>query len=53
MVKDFCGFWSDMRKSLERDSAMMLSVPLMCCEYRFFNLVFLATKELTNVVSIL
>ena len=31
-------FWSDLWKSLERESAMMFSVPLMCCEYRDVSL---------------
>ena len=30
----FVSVWSDLWKSLERESAMMFSVPLMCCEYR-------------------
>ena len=32
--KIFVRVWSDLWKSLERESAMMFSVPLMCCEYR-------------------
>ena len=32
--KMFVRVWSDLWKSLERESAMMVSVPLMCCEYR-------------------
>ena len=32
--KMFVTVWSDLWKSLERESAMMFSVPLMCCEYR-------------------
>ena len=30
----FVSFWYDLWKSLERESAMMFSVTLMCCEYR-------------------
>ena len=30
----FVRVWSDLWKSLERESAMMFSVPLMCCKYR-------------------
>ena len=30
----FVSVWSDLWKSLERESAMIFSVPLMCCEYR-------------------
>ena len=30
----FVSVWSDLWKSLERESAVMFSVPLMCCEYR-------------------
>ena len=33
-LKCFVSVWSDLWKSLERESAMMFSVPLMCCEYR-------------------
>ena len=33
-LKCFGSVWSDLWKSLERESAMMFSVPLMCCEYR-------------------
>ena len=33
-LKMFVRVWSDLWKSLERESAMMFSVPLMCCEYR-------------------
>ena len=36
--KMFVRVWSDLRKSLERESAMMFSVPLMCCEYRDVSL---------------
>ena len=32
-LKIFVGVWSDLWKYLERESAMMFSVPLMCCEY--------------------
>ena len=32
--KMFVRVWSDLWKSLEWESAMMFSVPLMCCEYR-------------------
>ena len=31
----FVSVWSDLRKSPERESVMMFSVPLMCCEYRY------------------
>ena len=30
----FVSVWSELWKSLERESAMMFSIPLMCCEYR-------------------
>ena len=30
--------WYDILKSRERESAMMFSVSLMCCEYRDFSL---------------
>ena len=33
-LKCFVRVWSDLWKSLQRESAMMFSVPLMCCEYR-------------------
>ena len=33
-LKVFVGVWSDLLKSLERESAIMFSVTLMCCEYR-------------------
>ena len=29
--------WCDLCKSLERESAMMFSVPLMCCEYSYVS----------------
>ena len=32
-LKMFVRVWSDLWKSLEREYAMMFSVPLMCCEY--------------------
>ena len=34
----FVSVWSDLWKSLERESAMLFSVPLMCCEYRDVSL---------------
>ena len=34
LLKMFVRVWSDLWKSVERESAMMFSVPLMCCEYR-------------------
>ena len=34
----FVSVWSNLWKSLERESAMMFSVPLMCCEYRDVSL---------------
>ena len=34
----FVSVWSDPCKSRERESAMMFSVPLMCCEYRDVSL---------------
>ena len=34
-LKSFVSVWSDLWKSLERKSAMMFSVPLMYCEYRY------------------
>ena len=33
-LKCFVSVWSDMWKSRERESAMIFSVPLVCCEYR-------------------
>ena len=33
-LKMFVRVWSDLWKSLSRESAIMFSVPLMCCEYR-------------------
>ena len=33
-LKIFVSVWSDLWKSLERESAMIFSVPLMCCDYR-------------------
>ena len=35
-LKRFVSVWSDMWKSRERESAMIFSVPLMCCEYMVF-----------------
>ena len=32
-LKMFVRVWSDLWKSLERESAMIFSVPLMCCYY--------------------
>ena len=37
-LKMFVRVWSDLWKSLERESAMMFSVSLMCCEYRDVSL---------------
>ena len=37
-LKFFVRIWYDMWKSLERDSAMMFSIPSMCCEYRYLLL---------------
>ena len=37
-LKCFISVWSDLWKYLERESAMMFSVPLMCCEYRDVSL---------------
>ena len=34
----YVSVWSDMWNSCERDSAMMFSVPLICCEYRDVSL---------------
>ena len=34
----FVSVWSDIWKSCERGSAMMFSVPLVCCEYRDVSL---------------
>ena len=31
----FVSVWSDLRKSRERESAIMFYVSLMCCEYRY------------------
>ena len=36
--KMFVRVWSDLWKSLERESAMMFSVPFICCEYRDVSL---------------
>ena len=36
--KMFVRVWSDLWKSVERESAMIFSVPLMCCEYRDVSL---------------
>ena len=44
-LKCFVSVWSNLRKSRERESAMMFSVPLMCCKYRNISL-------LTSVHSI-
>ena len=33
-LKYFLRVWSDMWKYFERESAMMFSVPLLCCDYR-------------------
>ena len=33
-LKSFVSVWSELWKSLEKESAMMFSVPLICCEYR-------------------
>ena len=38
VLKCFVSVWSDLWKSLERESTMMFSVPLMCCEYRDVSL---------------
>ena len=37
-LKALVSVWSDLCKSLERESAMIFSVPLMCCEYRDISL---------------
>ena len=37
-LKVFVSVWSDIWKSRERESAMMFSVTLMCCEYRDVSL---------------
>ena len=37
-LKCFVSLWSDLWKSLERESAMMFSVTWMCCEYRDISL---------------
>ena len=34
----FVSVWSDLCKSREIEPAMILSVPLMCCEYRYVSL---------------
>ena len=34
----YVSVWSDMWNSCERDSAMMFSVPLICCEYKYILL---------------
>ena len=33
-LKMFVRVWSDLWKSLERESTMMFSIPFMCCECR-------------------
>ena len=33
-LKTFVSVWYDLCKSCERESAMIFSVPLMCCDYR-------------------
>ena len=37
-LKSSVSVWSDLWKSLERESAMIFYVPLMCCEYRDVSL---------------
>ena len=37
-LKYFVSVWSDLWKSRERESAMIFSVPLICCEYRDISL---------------
>ena len=37
-LKVFVSVWSDMWKYRERESVMIFSVPLMCCEYRDVSL---------------
>ena len=37
-LKHFVSVWSDICKSLERESVMIFSVPLMCYEYRGVSL---------------
>ena len=37
-LKFFVRVWSDLWKSLEREFAMIFSVPLMSCEYRDLSL---------------
>ena len=37
-LKRFVSVWSDLWKSRERSSAMISSVLLMCCEYRYVSL---------------
>ena len=37
-LNKFVSIWSDLYKSLERESTMMFYVPLMCCEYRDISL---------------
>ena len=36
-LKFFVSVWSDLWTYLERESAMMFYVPLMCCEYRYVS----------------
>ena len=38
MVDFFVIVWSDLWKSRDRESVMIFSVPLTCCEYRDFSL---------------
>ena len=37
-LKCFGSVWFDLWKSRDRESAMIFSVPLMCCEYRYVSL---------------
>ena len=35
MLKFFVSVWYDIWKSRERESTIMFSTPLLCCEYRY------------------
>ena len=38
LLRSFVSIWSNIWKSPERESAMMFSVPLLCCEFRGVSL---------------
>ena len=37
-LKCFVSVWYDLWKSRERESAMIFSIPLICCDYRYVSL---------------